>query len=484
MIRSIKTIQSDKKHRFKFKVLSVISILIIALSAVNIPVYAANNSWGLNTSQIDMGYFYKGGSSFPSGKVTSIQNAWNAAYSLASTFNYRVVDTYISGNMIKQMEFLYQNGYSDEAVAFGNRWNTIKFEIESLIVDTESICARNSRNEGQNLYNQLMDKQSKLQTLISDITSSYAIATTNTEYPDVANDISIAGVNGINTMWNWLGNTIKTLGTGSSSADSFFGISWTSSDIENVANSVAGVVKTFAYAIACILFGINVTSTALQYELLTLRGGVKVFVRVIFAKIWIDLAIPICLYILNLVNFLALQIFNLFTTDSFVVMWDNGFVSFEADTGTWLLDTIIKAAEKIINFFTNIIYSAPMLAMIIVLFVVIVSVFIKIVSRAFELTALVSVSPIFFATLVGEETKRYFRKFMSAFLSTAAYIAFVAIVYAVASEWIQSCTAPATSVGELLMGIINLLPRTIIIIACCRIMKKPPKVLTSLFEGV
>lgn len=484
MIKSIKTIQSDKKHRLKFKVLSVISILIIALSAVNIPVYAANNSWGLNTSQIDMGYFYNGGSSFPSGKVTSIQNAWNAAYSLASTFNYRVVDTYISGNMIDQMEFLYQNGYSDEAVAFGNRWNTIKFEIESLIVDTESICYGNSRNEGQNLYNQLMDKQSKLQTLISDITNSYAIATTSEDYPDIANDISSAGINGINTMWNWLGNIVKTLGTGSTNTDSFFGISWTSADIENVANSVAGVIKTFAYAVACILFGINVTSTALQYELLTLRGGIKVFVRVIFTKIWIDLAIPICLYILNLVNFLARQIFNLFTTNNIVLLWDDGLVSFEADTGIWALDAIIKAAEKIINFFTNIIYQFPTLAIVVVLFVVIISVFIKIVSRAFEITALVSVSPIFFATLVGEESKRYFRKFMSAFLSTAAYIVFVAIVYAIASEWIQSCTTPATNVGELLMSIFTMLPRTIIIIACCRIMKKPPKVLTSLFEGV
>lgn len=457
--------------------------MLIAFSAVNIPVYAASNSWGLETAQIDMEYFYRGGSSMPSNRETSVQNAWVAAKNLANTFNRYVTDTDINYNMIRQMDYLYRNNYSSEAVSYGTRWNYIRNEIQNLIIDTEDVCYDGTRTEGQNLYNQIMDKQDKLQTLVSEITNSYATATTSEEYPDIANDISAAGVNGINTMWNWLGNIIKTLGTGSTNTDSFFGISWTSADIENVANSVAGVVKTFAYAIACILFGINVTSTALQYELLTLRGGIKVFVRVIFTKIWIDLAIPICLYILNLINFLAQQIFNVFTTDSFVLLWDDGLVSFEADTGSWILDVMIKAAEKIINYFTNIIYSLPMLAIVIVLFVVIVSVFIKIVSRAFEITALVSVSPIFFATLVGEESKRYFRKFMSAFLSTTAYIAFIAIVYAVASEWIQSCTAPATNVGELLTSIINILPRTIIIIACCRIMKKPPKVLTSLFEG-
>ena len=342
---------------------------------------------------------------------------------------------------------------------------------------------RNSRTEGQNLYNQIMDKQEKLQTLSSEITDSYALASSGSEYPDIANDISIAGINGINTMWNWLGNMIKTLGTGSTNTSSLLGISWTSADIENVANSVAGVVKTFAYAIACILFGINVTSTALQYELLTLRGGIKVFVRVIFTKIWIDLAIPICIYILNLINYLAQQILGLFTTNNFVVFWDTGVVSFQADTGSWVLDVVIKAIEKLINFFTNIIYSLPTLAVVVVLFVIIISVFIKIVSRAFEITALVTVSPIFFATLVGEGTKRYFMKFVSAFLSTVGYIVFVAIVYAVASQWIQSCTTPATNIAEVLSLLISRLPKTIIIIACCRVMKKPPKVLTSLFEG-
>lgn len=279
---------------------------------------------------------------------------------------------------------------------------------------------------------------------------------------------------------------LKNIGTNSMNTNSLLGMSWTSNDIEGIANIISSVMKTFAYAIACILFGINVTTTSLQYEILTLRGGVKVFARVLLVKIWIDLAIPICMYVLNIINSLAVQIFKMFTiTNGSPIFQISDLVKFDVDTDNGILEWIIKAAESIINFFANFICKMPALAIIVILVICIVSVLIKIIARAFELTALVAVSPLFFASLVGEETKQYFKKFISAFLSTAGYIVFMAIVYVVASKWIQQCTS-ATLVqnpGDLVLSVLNLLPKTLIIIACCRIMKKPPKVLTSLFDG-
>ena len=109
---------------------------------------------------------------------------------------------------------------------------------------------------------------------------------------------------------------------------------------------------------------------------------------------------------------------------------------------------------------------------------------VKMVARVFELTCLVAVSPVFFATLVGEESKRYFRKFISAFLSTAGYIVFVSITYLIATTWVaQNSPNTVMTANALLDNTIKVLPCAIIIIACCRVVVKPPKVLTSLLDG-
>ena len=146
---------------------------------------------------------------------------------------------------------------------------------------------------------------------------------------------------------------------------------------------------------------------------------------------------------------------------------------------------ILKMVTRIFNAIIEFITGFPSLILIIIMIVCIVLVIIKLVARCFELTCLVALSPIFFATLVGEESKRYFRKFMSAFLTTAGYIAYVAIVYAVGTRWVAQATEPNlnTSLSSLFLPIISTLPRAIIIIACCRVMVKPPKVLLSLTDG-
>lgn len=483
-IKNINTIKAKKSNKQRSKIIAVLLIIVVFSSVFCTSVSAATNSWGLEVSQIDRSYFYQGGSSLDGSWSESAKNTWIAANNLSYRFNLYIVSTYTSSNLIEQMEYLYQNGYSNQAVSYGTRWNFMHTEIQNLVSNVGSACSSGSVTAAQNLYNQISDEQDRLQNLADEISTSYYTATTAENYPSIANDISISGISALNTLWNLLGNMLKTIGSNSSNTSSLLGMSWTAADIQSIANTLSGVVKTFAYAIACILFGINVTTTSLQYEILTLRGGVKVFARVLLVKIWIDLAIPICIYVLNIINSLAKQIFNLFTIDSIVLFWQNNLVTFDVQTNNGILDTIIKAAEKVINFFANFIYQLPILAITVVLIIVIVSVFIKIISRAFELTALVSISPLFFATLVGEESKHYFRKFMGSFLSTAGYIVFMAIVYAVASKWISQCTtASISNVTELVKSFFSVLPRTLIIIACCRIMKKPPKVLTSLFDG-
>lgn len=97
------------------------------------------------------------------------------------------------------------------------------------------------------------------------------------------------------------------------------------------------------------------------------------------------------------------------------------------------------------------------------------------------MTALVAVSPVFFATLVGEETKAYFKKFMSSFLSTCCSLFFIAVVYAVATIWIHDSTEITdTSLSGIVILFGSSFYRCLIILAACRIIRKPPKVLTDL----
>ena len=271
----------------------------------------------------------------------------------------------------------------------------------------------------------------------------------------------------VNYLWTQLRVIISDVGFGSGNTNRFLGISTSSDSIRSIADSVAGVTKTFAYAIAVILFGVNITTTALQNEILTLRGGIKVFARV--------------MYTLGIVNSLARQVLTTLSSGNGSVFGNSGVNSSSASGWGAILKMVTRIFNAIIEFITGF----PSLILIIIMIVCIVLVIIKLVARCFELTCLVSLSPIFFATLVGEESKRYFRKFMSAFLSTAGYIAYVAIVYAVGTRWVAQATEPnlVSSLAQLYLPIISTLPRAIIIIACCRVMVKPPKVLLSLTDG-
>lgn len=486
LTNNIRIMKLNAKTKRISRILSIILVVFIMISMACTSVAADSyNSFGLNTSQLDRSYFYIGGSTLNPNWDLANQNAWCLASNLSKKFNVYIVSTDINENLVKQIEYLYDNGYRDEAISYKDRWNTIRLNLSNLLNGVSSVCSSGSRLEAQNYYDELSDIQVQLISLAGEITESYQISTFTFNTPDVGSDLSSAGITILDYIWKGLGTMLRTIGTNSTNTDSLLGISWTTDDIQSIVDTVSGITKTFAYAIACILFGINVTTTSLQYEILTLRGGVKVFGRVLLVKIWIDLAIPICMYALNIINSLARQIFTAFFINNTTIFQASDLVQIDVSTNNSFLDSIINAAEGIINFFANFIVKTPALIIIVFLVIAICSVLIKVIARAFELTSLIAVSPLFFSTLVGEETKQYFKKFVSAFLSTAGYIVFVTIVYVVASKWIQQCTSATTVYGwsDLVLSVMNLLPKALIIIACCRIMRKPPKVLTSLFDG-
>lgn len=471
---------NDRKHQKLKKrinkVCFILFVISIFISFAFTSVSAASNSWNLCTSQIDVSYFYIGGSSLNHNWNQATINTWVASNNLSSRFNQYVICTDNKSNAIYKLEYIYNHNGSSVAVEYGTRWNNLRSDIQQLVFDTQRTCPLNDQNKSTNLKNQISASNNNLTELINDIDSAYALAELNKT--NIFEQLSNPAALSVNTLWKTLGVEIQGYsGRYNNQALPII----TSTDIENIVNRIAPIVKTFAYALACILFGINVTTTALQYELLTVRGGVKIFARVIFVKIWIDLAIPICLYIFNLINYLANSIMNTFAFSAAQVMPVEN-IDFQT-SNSWL-DGIFNILKWFANFFINIIMLLPRGIIAVILFVCIIKVFVKLISRLFEVTCLTAVSPIFFSALVGDTTVRYFRKFISAFLSTTAYILFMGITYAVATQWIASCSATITVHGSAIFKeFLMYLPKTFIVIAACRVMSKPPKVLTSLFDG-
>ena len=493
MTKNINTMQISKRNKRLCKVLTTILVVFMFLSSALFCVSARTNSWNLVVSQAEGNeYFYSvGNGGAPKHEWSVIrQNCFIICKRLSTTFNQSIVEYDDDLNIIKILEWFYDNGQASYAVELGTKWNTFNSHVTNYINETaelvgygESVPTVNGKEvtveQYQNLYSRINTELENLNAFISDVRSNYQASVINSGSGMPGALIDSGSI--VNYLWTQLRVIISDVGFGSGSTNRFLGITTSSESIRTIADSISGVTKTFAYAIAVILFGVNITTTALQNEILTLRGGIKVFARVILVKIWIDLAIPICMYSLGIVNSLARQVLTTLSSSSGNV-FGNTSVNSSSVSG-W--GAILKMVTRIFNAIIEFITGFPSLILIIIMIVCIVLVIIKLVALCFELTCLVSLSPIFFATLVGEESKRYFRKFISAFLSTAGYIAYVAIVYAVGSRWVAQATEPniVSSLSSLFLPIISMLPRAIIIIACCRVMVKPPKVLLSLTDG-
>lgn len=507
---NLSLINQQKKNKRLCRILAVIIVALMFISSSFMVASAAvsqdaelgrSNSWGLVIEQVDIGYFNSvEQSGFDKSNWSIIrQRCYLNCKTLARTFNNFIVETNYNKNIIKQLEYCYQHGRSGEAVTFGNKWNTIHVHVIDAINDTRQLVGYGTSiptvngeevttEQYQNLYSIISNQYDELYSLAKDVSALYSKVKQEEDYNRSAgNNPAVEAINNskslTNRLWSLLGGVIIDFGSGNSSAANFLGISVSSQSIEQTANMFSSIFKTLAYAVAVILFGVNITTTSLQNEILTLRGGVKVFARVILVKIWIDLAIPICIYVINIFNGLTSQIMTQYNISGNGNAFANEFVYNTSSSGG-AFEAIVGWVRSIFEFFKILITGSPILLLFLVMAVCILIVMVKMVARIFELTCLVAVAPVFFATLVGEETRRYFRKFLSAFLSTAGYIVFASITYIIATKWVaQNSPNTVITPNSLVDNTIKVLPCAIIIIACCRVVIKPPKVLTSLLDG-
>lgn len=502
---NLNIINQKRRNKRLCRIFSVLIILLMFISTTVLTVSADSadlfnlDTYEMDKTQIDMSYFYalgRGGDCYTSWEVTR-QRCFYMCKLLVNKLN-SALTAYDPGDNVVTMMNVYGFGkdypekvdvtHLEELKELIKKWNSLKYQINEVYTDTRSMCGRTAGKgmvngkevtlaEYQNLLASIEKKLSELDEFILDLRDNISNDSTNYN----SGTVLVESTSVVNFLWSQFSGVIRAFGSSSGAVDNFLGITVTTSGMENVANVVAGVTKTFAYALAVVLFGINITTTALQYEILTLRGGIRVFGRVLLVKFWIDLAIPICVYILNIINSLARQVISTLGAYYTQSQWTQYTEKIDDSWSFGIIGKVIKAIQKIFTLLTDIVYAIPRFILTIIIAVCIILVFIKFIARALELTCLVSLSPLFFATLVGEDSKRYFRRFMSAFLSTAGYIVYVSIVYAVGTSWING--VQASPFPNLLNNLLADIPRAIIIIGCCRAMVKPPKVLLSLADG-
>ena len=249
-------------------------------------------------------------------------------------------------------------------------------------------------------------------------------------------------------------------------------------NIEDFVNEFSQIFVIFASSLLVILFGVNIIKTALEYQLFTLKGAVSVFGRLILAEFWIQLSTKICVMVVKIFSELMSSILSSIHTS---LLNEISNLKFEADrSGIWLVGDIV-------DFFVNLCPFLLVLLLVGITIVIFVIVYIKLIIRTLEIAMLSVISPVFFACSVGEATMPYFRKFITAFLSVAAEIVFMGVVY-LAFLWY--CKGAIPSEGINLTDLYDLSKPVAgqfytfvaVTVACGIMMIKPPQVLRDLMR--
>ena len=343
-------------------------------------------------------------------------------------------------------------------------WSEYPFTYQSYQNAYDAAKASNTdgNKDYDTLYSNLESHFARLQKLVN---SGYVS-------PDLGEGDSPLGIaNGVFMLYKGLLNVItdsfKSMSDSSVTSTVFYGF-----DYNAIADKIFPLFRTFAYALIIIFAGVNALETALQYEMFTLRGGVKILARLTFAKIWVDVSLIVCRGIVAIATDWLGQITQL-TAD--IANSINVGVSLQ-HSDAWIIGWLI-------DFFNGLLLAAGILLLLIPLVVLILIMFVKLFIRYFELAMLQCVSPVFFACLTGEATKQYFKKFILTYISVVVEVVFMALIWYIYVEYLNqafSVSTQANTVLELFSlegGIMNFF---MVSVGAFILMIKPPQVLKNL----
>lgn len=310
-----------------------------------------------------------------------------------------------------------------------------------------------------------------------------SLVSTSNEKAKVTNSSNSAFVNfmntiidGLNNMWVSLGNTITgTTSTTTGELEINFAGNNLSTSFSSFVSTATSITKVFGYSIAVICFGIGLMNEATAFELSTERGWFRVLGRLLLAKIWVDLSVTICKATFEVIQSIASQLIHLTTVSGFLKPLT---VPASSNIFSEILMWISDLVSVLLSFI-------PLAAVSILIMVCICRIYIKLIVRNFELTCLLSVSPLFFATLSSNATSHYFRKFISSFLSVSAQTLWIGITYALTNNIVHDITSHTVSVGLLSSWsyLWTLILVTIVLFSASNMINKPSQELTGLLSG-
>ena len=247
-------------------------------------------------------------------------------------------------------------------------------------------------------------------------------------------------------------------------------------DLEGFVNEFSRIFVIFATSLIVVLFGINIIKTALEYELFTLKGAVKVFARLILAELWIQLSTKICIMVVKIFNELMTSIIHSIVSSG--ALKSITFTFKVTRSNTYLIGDIVDFLKNLVPF----LFVLLLIGAALVIFVI---VYIKLIVRSLEIAMLSVVSPVFFACSVGEATLPYFKKFITAFLSVGAEIVFMGVVYLALLWYCKGVTVNPVDLNDLYNMTSSggtFYTYIAVSVACGIMMIRPPQVLKDLMR--
>lgn len=214
----------------------------------------------------------------------------------------------------------------------------------------------------------------------------------------------------------------------------------------------------------------------MQFELVNYKGVIKILVGLLLAKLWVDLSTDICIAIIDTCTDIASSVFT--SADEIIV-----FPSFDTlkstDTGLWIIG-------ELLNQLLDFVLLAPIIIVALAILIICGLVMIKLMLRTFELALYCSVSPAFFACLLGDATKGYFKRFIDGLLSSALSLVYMGIIYLAGSYWCKVLTMNNVGVDspmDVLVWLSSAGPKVLVVLAMGFLILKPPLALRQLTGG-
>lgn len=296
-----------------------------------------------------------------------------------------------------------------------------KFQVA---YDTAKDASNHDKSEYSKIYKNLDDEFTKLKTFFK--SNEFRSYSPNDDgSTDWSSPMAICNFV-FDTFVNYLIMVIDCFsmlaGNGKTSVAFFSGF-----DYNQIAQAIYPVFQAIAYALIVILVGVNAIESAFQYEMFTLRGGFKIAVRLIFAKVFVDLSLTICQSIISIGVGWTNQILEL--TKGILNNLQLTLTGPDA-SGLWIVGWIV-------DFFTGLLFVIIIGPVAIALAIAAFCLMCKLFIRCFEIAMLQCVSPAFFACLCGETTKEYFKRFMISYLSVVLDVVFTAVVFYIYAQYLN-----------------------------------------------